>query len=312
MITSEIKLNNHQAKIIDDIVMLAPNDDIVIKVDKNNELPLHLEAGCVLEMASKKITILIKENCLNEFTITHELLHIYFIKMGFTSRIMMSKNIGKHTEIIASRLNDILIHKLIYAEQIKRGIDISKTMRIDAESISKYQKETGFIERDYMNILTFIEDEYCDNIYRSLYIENIMENHKKSYAAAKRILSIYTNNDTSTPFGVRRTLIKVFKEFEKIVSEYGASPLDLRTLVCVPAIFRKEQFNQLASSVFVFKEDSIIENEQDKYSTLHSISDGQCCSIIDPVYNAKIRNELNVCTLDKFLYLFELEHGLRK
>lgn len=256
--------------------------------------------------------ILLTESGLNENTISHELLHLYFFLKGYV--------LGRADELlndiskrIAPDMNNILHHVLIHNKQLECGLiikeDLIEEMQRFYKSIPEYDcKEINVDWCRY--IKNYIQSELIYFVLYGKFNNLLLPQNPTIFSVSHKILDIIKKYDIFTPFGQRRALVFLYKEFDKILLQNRCDS-NIQSYYFVPPILSSRQLMQPFLSVFKYEC-----NDQDfkimSYS-FYLIVDCQCCYILDINKNDvnEFNQQIKSFTVGDFLSSYKLEHYIR-
>ncbi|MDR5659879.1 hypothetical protein RH915_10295 [Serpentinicella sp. ANB-PHB4] len=310
---NKIKLGNYiftdnLMELYNDIMSLNSHRALDIRIAAEEELPDIVAGRCNIDLFNNTSTILLKDYSLDEFTISHELLHEYLFRNGYLVTCTLGLNEG--VEFIAGYIDDIIAHKLILEEQNKRGFSSNIESKGYMEFLCSNLADTNNFEKDIFQILRMTEFMYVYDKYKNEYLDYLKQNSFINYGYACSILEVIIKNNIRTPFEGRRALIRAFKQVENIAKEYGIDALGFDLLILVPMIVSEHQLEQVAFTVLEFRKDAITIEDSDKISTLHLRSDGQCCWFIEN-YADEIEGVINNMLLKDFLKEYNIAFAIR-
>lgn len=285
-----------------DVQALKPECKIFVNVDDSLINDARVD-GFQETLENGDIKIVVRNNDIIESTISHELLHAYFLRAGYPNHHYVYGN--NNTIFSFGRdLYNHVIHKLILEEQIKRGFDVSYHQEKLAENLGIGLNKEFTDPKDIVafSMVILLCDVLCGK-YKEIYKERIEKTFPKSNKVAKQLYNSMMKKDYKTPYETRDAIVRVYKKFDDILKLYKLPNLNLSENVTITYIPKKNDMNKNVLKIFhICKKEKM--NEKIKFWILISNSDNQSSYIIateDRTYD-EIKSLLKDMTLGE---LFE-------
>src|SRR5471030_487354 len=203
---------------------LSPETLIIKEVDNLNN---NVTAQSIINVNGKHEILILKNN-IDDYTLSHELLH-FLARKNIPTIVMMidQDNVG----LIGVELQGYLEHNWILNEQKKRGLVIDENM-LYSDIIETIGKDKGDLTNDIGRVLII-----CNMIrtFPKVFDRNLeffKKNNHCSLQYANIIMSCYTNSEIYSVFDCRRITVRAIKEWDKIIKENDISNIDLNILLC--------------------------------------------------------------------------------
>ncbi|SQC85404.1 Uncharacterised protein [Clostridium perfringens] len=289
-------------KLYNDVQALKPECKIFVNVDDSLIDDVGVD-GSQETLINGDIQIISRNNDVTESIISHELLHAYFLRIGYPNHHYVYGNDNPIFHFGRELYNHV-IHKLILEEQIKRGFDVSYHQEKLAKNLGVgLEKEfTDPKEIISFSMVILLCDVLCGK-YKEIYKEKIEKTFPKSNKVANQLYNAMMKKDYKTAYETREALVRVYKKFDNILKLYKLPNLNLSENVTITYIPRKDDMNRNVLKIFhICKKEKI--NDKLKFWILISNSDNQSSYIIateDRTYD-EIKSLLKDMTLGK---LFE-------
>lgn len=242
--------------------------------------------------------VFVPENSLNDYIISHELLHILSKYHGMP-RMVRTLDEGI-IAFIGAELQGYLEHNWILSEQKRLGLQIDE-----------YEQYRSFIENLEEETNTQI------NVKRIAVLNNIIRTYPelfqefrdyfkrkipKTLQLSERIMSHYPDKDILTYFESKRATVKAIKEWQKIFIENNINVGNMSLLISVTPVFSNAQMNRLAKATVKFLPNIINNtNTKEQLHVLLTIADGQACTFFKSPDVERIKNTVNNKTLEEFI-----------
>ena len=272
------------------------------------ELPSILDAQ-LTEDENGDFTILLRDGLIEDYTLSHEVLHILAKKVVPLSIKVLETDL---LSMISGQLRGYLEHNWILAEQRKRGLEI------DVFSLWGDIKDT--IGQDQEGIDNFRRIMILSNLIRTFpevfekNYEFFKINNPVSLCYAEKIMAHYPKKEILSPFEARRATVRAINEWKDIFTTCGLIANHLTYQISVTPVFSQNQLDKLANLTLGLIPNAYTSNdEKESYHLIHALSDNQCCIIFqtDEDHIQLITIDMNRLTLAEFLKRFPLNFLMR-
>lgn len=227
---------------------------------------------------NSKYEIILYNNSLDEYLLSHELLHIHARqKIDFLHSTYFTPDTIEG--IVVSELNGYLDHRWIKNEQIRRGFKINEqsTFSKFIENIPS-ENEQGILLRGIvmMNnmVLNFPEiiDEYKDIINIKL---------PKTLKISKDLMKHYPKDEIIKKNQVRKISLTTLRKFNEVLIRELGGNCDFQNTIITSPVFTKSKMNKIADSLITIRPANlVIKNEKISGTLLYNRDDMQCCGVI--------------------------------
>lgn len=233
-------------------------------------------AGTGEETSNGDFIIKIHKDHLNEYVLSHELLHICSKRHGMVPMVS-SINDNSLAELIAMALQSYLEHKWIISEQLRIGISIDDDHRFD--DLLKHIEEKDFIQHIQKVLILNDMIRTHPELYmsrRDTYIKAI----PRVVEHSERIMRFYSENEIYSIFEAKRITVKAIKELQKIFDENNVDIGNLSFTIIVAPVFSTSQMERMANASLDYIPNAI-QNRQtgEIIDIICTSSDGQCCGM---------------------------------
>ncbi|KIL46145.1 hypothetical protein [Jeotgalibacillus campisalis] len=258
---------------------------------------------------NNEVIIKIHENWNNEYVISHELLHAYFIGQNYPDHIYHGKfNESIRTLMIARQsIYNTVLHKLIIREQQRREINIDEELNQQIQNI--LLTNVAEIKKDSMVnpglVLKLFDLLVLYDFRKEEFEKFLIETCPREYKFAKRLANICLQNEYDNPFKTRQIIVKVFKKFDLILKELGLPVLHLNKWIEIGFVPRKYQLNSSLENTF-FIEETII-SDMTAYRLISKVDDQLSYVVAKTHYKL---DEMRKMLLEDFYKIFNIKYTL--
>jgi hypothetical protein len=263
------------SKLYQDTKFMSYNTNIIFSYDNN--IPRGA-AACQRRLPDGSIeisvlSILPKET--HEYMLSHELLHAYIEYHG-VPRYDIVDDLNVAHSAYGCILHNSVLHVLILHEQKARGFSVDTAHEYIYKEVYNYPNEKDMRQEDKSGYLLFILDMliFKPDSNELAYIELIQPT---LFCFAKRLYNILETCNIGDFFSIRRTSIRMFKEFDFILEELSLGPMHLCTYISLSFIPRERQLNLKMKQMFYIQE--VLNEKGSKVLVLCTISEKQATYI---------------------------------
>jgi hypothetical protein len=252
----------------------------------------------------------------NEYVISHELLHAYLIGKGFPDHHYYGEDRLEIKNLLHAQqaLYNTVMHKLIIAEQFKRNVNLEEALNEQITNIVS----SVIPEKDKVHsvipeiILRFFDFLVMYDIRRGEFESLLQSCYPHEYVYAKRLANICLETNYDDPFLTRRVLVRVFREFDAILIELGFVPVELNKRIAIGFVPGKSQLERRVSTTFQVEKTTVeFEDSSRNVDIIKLVSnvDGQLSYCVSDVF-ATMEEYANL-TLIEFYRNFNIKYQLR-
>lgn len=228
-----------------------------------------------------KYEIYITPEYLNDYILSHELLHVYDNVYHKTPSLVSWSETATNTSIeIAILLSDLLSHKWIINEQSRRKI-LGKDEFIDSfiSGVNQltYEESEEFTSNFtlILKIYTILND-YPE--YNKKLIEIINKKYPISLGYAMELLGEKINKELISPYEARKFVLRKINKFIELFYRDNKNCNFLKEEVIVRPVIRNIQMERLAETIFDIKL-----NYDGTYYLITTVGQQRCSPNLSPI-----------------------------
>lgn len=194
-----------------------------------------------------------------DYTIAHELLH-FLLMLDKTPQVAFNLTTGDtnkdHKFMLAGiDLYDTVLHTKVYAKQRELGFVDDRVEELYLKGILAILKPEPKGKRDewmvlrtvtLLDALVFFADDLAQ------VLPELEKNYPISLAAAQKLYAVMTEKSLQTAFEVRRGVVRLWKSFDKQLSEWNLLSMHLNDFITITPVLSERQLRLETSSLFEF------------------------------------------------------------
>ncbi|HIW71422.1 MAG TPA: IpaB/EvcA family protein [Candidatus Levilactobacillus faecigallinarum] len=255
MEAKDVQLNDEVQDLINQVNNLYPGKVTV-------EFIGQLQAGFVRHdqaqqmQLGKDIQIQVADLTAPNYTASHELLHLLMILSGFP-QVFFSLTTGQpqldeQLMIMGTELYDIVSHEVVVSEQRKHGLitpEINDLYLKGVEATLKPEPE----ERDdemTLRTLTLLDALVFFGPDDDAINAQFAKDYPVSFAAAQKLYQTITAKPVTSPFSLRRNVVKLFKAFDAQLEAWHLPALHNSEFTTLTSVMSQRQLNLSVRQVF--------------------------------------------------------------
>lgn len=194
-----------------------------------------------------------------DYTIAHELLH-FLLMFENTPQVAFNLTTGDsnrdHKFMVAGiDLYDTVLHTKVYAKQRKLGFIDDRIEELYLKGVLAILKPEPKGKRDEWMVLrtvTLLDALvfYADDL--DYVLPKFKENYPLSLAAAQKLYALMTAKPLKTAFELRRGVVRLWKSFDKQLSDWNLLAMQLNDFITLTPVLSKRQLRLETSALFEF------------------------------------------------------------
>lgn len=204
------------------------------------------------------VKINIHQDYINEYVLSHELLHAYLVGNGYPTHHMLGEESDEVKKLlhVQQSLYNTVIHKVILEEQTNRGFDIQSEVDDQIINLTQFDiSERGEnYKADPFLLLRIFDFLVLYNSRRDEFEEVFKKKLPREFFYAEALANICNHTTYDNPFRTRKVLVKIFKEFDSILVELNLEPLNLNKWILIGFVPGYNQLQRQVRSTFDVEE----------------------------------------------------------
>ncbi|WP_137597704.1 IpaB/EvcA family protein [Paucilactobacillus kaifaensis] len=262
---AEIKLNKTTQSLLDQVNKVYPGTVLVHFGDTKTGYLRHDQAK--QEALTGGLVITVTDVTAPNYTASHELLHLLMLLSGFP-QIFFNVTFGddkldEQLMIMATDLYDIAMHLVVVAEQRKHQL-------IDQEIETLYLKgidNTITVEKDgddderTLRLLTLLDAMVFYGDHFDQVKSHIQERYPQALQAAQKLYHDLTDKPIDSPFSMRRTIVKLFKQFDDQLTRWHLPALHNNEFTTLSSVLSERQLRLEVRQMFEIFHSEMIDRQ---------------------------------------------------
>lgn len=251
---ADIKLNEQTNSLLEQVNKLYPGPVIIRFEDEKKGYIRHDQSK--QEVLPDGLVITVTDITAPDYTASHELLHLLLLLRGFP-QVFFDVSFGdaqldEQLMIMATDLYDVAMHLVVVSEQRKHGL-IDET--IEQEYVTGIEAtltpETDQPDNERTLRLLTLTDALVflgDNLPK--YEQRLRDLYPLAFPAAQKLFAELTAKQIDSPFAMRRTIVKLFKNFDDQLASWGLPPLHNTEFTTLSSVFSERQLRLEVRQLF--------------------------------------------------------------
>jgi len=296
-----IKFDLEMTKLFNEVKVLLGDRELRINfVDELlDEETLQIGGGAYAKKCSDgnwEILVCKDDSCL-DYTLSHELLHVFLDEKGFPNIFHTNKDICCELSAnIGTLISNVVLHKIIITEQAIRGFNVVDAPRKKLQDVVTTWQILPKLSDQTLGYVLAVVSFFIEGAgVLSDYEDDIKNKNPFLYQPAKLLYDSLCEKPYTTPFETRRALVKTFKKMDELLISYDSKPLKLHEKLIVKYIPSKRQLSLKVSNVF-----NAYTNVNDDL-LITAQSDEQLCFLYENGSGGSLKDELKDMTVEAFL-----------
>lgn len=247
------------------------NDDVQSLLDAVNELfPGKVDLQFVGQLQSgyvrhdqaqavqdkDAISVQVSDLTAPNYTASHELLHILMTLRGFP-QIYFAISMGDETldqqlMMLGTELYDIVCHIVVVSEQRKHHLiddEIEKLYLKGVQATITPEPEAGD-DKMTLRLLTLTDALVFYGADNKEVNQQLAADYPVSFEAAKKLYADITAKPVDSPFALRRNIVKLFKQFDAQLQDWGLPPINMQEFATITSVVSKRQLRLEVRQLF--------------------------------------------------------------
>ncbi|BAP84935.1 hypothetical protein LOOC260_103610 [Paucilactobacillus hokkaidonensis JCM 18461] len=262
---AEIKLNDTTQSLLDQVNKIYPGTVLVHFDDRQAGYLRHDQAK--QEALPGGLVITITDITAPNYTASHELLHLLMLMSGFP-QIFFNVSFGEEKldeqlMIMATDLYDIAMHIVVVSEQRKHQLIDEQIEDLYLKGIDTTISEESKQDDDErtLRLLTILDALvfYGDQFERVA--DHIQKRYPKALKAAQGLYQDLIEKPIDSPFAMRRTITKLFKQFDDQLTSWGLPALHNTEFTTLSSVLSERQLRLEVRQMFEIFHSEMIDRQ---------------------------------------------------
>lgn len=217
-----------------------------------------------------------------DYTLSHELLHMYFATKGFPQLqfhvLSGTPDLDRQYYAVATSLFRAVLHVQVVAWQREHDLI---TDQVEALITAGFQADVPAESADTPQLLVYRMVSLLDQLVffgggSDAQQASWQAAFPEAYPLAVELYQGLTAKPVDTPFALRRAVVKLFGQFDALVAVHGYQPVPLDEFATLPPVLSARQLRLSLNQLFELKHSEYrdMETKDQAYIALGS-SDGQ-------------------------------------
>lgn len=255
MSEAEIKLNDTNKKLLDEVNALYPEGTVFVQFHGE-------KSGYVRhDQATQKtlpggLFIIVTDLTEPNYTASHELLHLLMLLRGFPQIFFQlslgDKELDEQMMIMSTDLYNVAMHRVVVAEQRKHGLINDQVEQEYLKGIEHTLTKEGGEDDDErtLRLLTLLDALVFFGDHLDKYEQTLQADYPLALAAAKKMYTEITAKPIKTPFDMRRSIVKIYSLFDQQMQDWKLPALHNNEYTTVSPVLSERQLRLEMRQVF--------------------------------------------------------------
>lgn len=185
------------------------------------------------DILGQRLLIQVNDVTAPDYTATHELMHILMSLSGFPQvmfdLVFDDEEFNEQLMIMTTRLYDVVAHQIIVQEQRKHGLITPEVVSAYADGVTATltKENQGNDDEAALRLLTLLDvfTFFAEEDDKRKYMSRFRKDYPIAYEAAKTLHANITKKPITSPFAMRRAIVKLFKGFDEQMRAWGMPEL---------------------------------------------------------------------------------------
>ena len=252
---AQIELNAEVKKLLDEVNANYPEGSVFVQFgDQKVGYVRHDQASQKVLLGGLFITV--NDLTAPDYTASHELLHLLMLLKGFP-QIFFQLSLGnsqldEQMMIMATDLYDTVMHRVVVDVQRQHGL-------IDDEIEAQYLKgiqatlspeKAGDNDERTLRLLTLLDAIVFYGDHLASVADELNRDYPTAFAAAQKLYQAWATKPVTSPFEMRRQIVKLFGLFDGQLREWGLPALRNRDFTTLTPALSERQLRLKVRQVF--------------------------------------------------------------
>ena len=204
----------------------------------------------------KDIDIQVADLTAPNYTASHELLHLLMILSGFPqvffSLTTGNPDLDQQLMIMGTELYDIVSHEVVVSEQRKHGLITPEINDLYLKGVDYTLKPEPAERDDEMTLrtLTLLDALVFFGSDNQAINDQFTKDYPESFAAARKLYQTITAKPVTSPFSLRRNVVKLFKAFDAQLEAWNLPALHNTEFTTLSSVLSKRQLSLQVRQIF--------------------------------------------------------------
>lgn len=262
---AEINLNEETRSLLDAVNGMYPGIVLVHSQDHKSGYVRHDQAK--QENMAGGLIITLTDITAPDYTASHELLHILMLMKGFP-QIFFQVSFGddkldEQLMVMASDLYNAAMHVVIVAEQRRHKLIDEHVEQLYLKGINETLTPETEVKDDErtLRLLTLLDALvfYADHGEQQKKL--LQQQYPYAYAAAQHLYSELMAKPLDSPFAMRRAIVKLFRQFDEQMNEWGLPALHNNEFTTLSSAFSERQLRLEVRQLFEIFHSEMVDKE---------------------------------------------------
>ncbi|ABJ63609.1 IpaB/EvcA family protein [Levilactobacillus brevis] len=257
MQAKDVQLNTEVQGLLDQVNALYPGKVSVSFIsDQQVGFVRHDQAQQV--KVGDDIVIQVADLTAPNYTAAHELVHLLMVLSGFP-QVFFSLTTGQpqldeQLMIMGTELYDIVSHVVVVKEQQKHQLitDEIKQLYLNGVTATLKPEPTPVDDEMTLRTLTLLDALVFFGTGDQAVMDQFERDYPISLAAAKKLYAIITEKPVTSPFSLRRNVVKLFKAFDEQLEAWHLPALHNTEFTTLSSVLSQRQLGLEVKQVFEF------------------------------------------------------------
>lgn len=283
---AEVKLSETTQSLLDQVNKLYPGTVLVHFGDSKAGYLRHDQAK--QEALPGGLVITVTDVTAPDYTASHELLHLLMLLSGFP-QIFFNVTFGdekldEQLMIMATDLYDIAMHLVVVAEQRKHQLINPEVEALYLKGIdTTITAEQGEDDERTLRLLTILDALVFYGDHFSQVESHLQERYPKALQAAQTLYQELIAKPIDSPFAMRRTIVKLFKQFDDQLTQWHLPALHNTEFTTLSSVLSERQLRLEVRQMFeIFHSEMVDRQSNEKAYIGLNRSDQQNSFVLTP------------------------------
>lgn len=250
-----IKVNEAVQSLIDEVNKLGKGTvELKVADDTRAGYVRHDQAQTVKD--GDQITVTVTDLTAPDYTISHELLHVLMTLRGFPQAYFAlstgNDELNSQLMMMALDLYDIVAHEVVVHEQRQHGLitdEIEALYLKGVQDLIDPEPEAGD-DRMTLRLLTVLDALVFYGDHNKSAIAQLKKDYPVTFKAATELYDDLTAKPVTSPFSMRRSIVRLFKRFDEQLEAWQLPALHNQEFTTITSVFSKRQLRLEVRQIF--------------------------------------------------------------
>nr|WP_282802453.1 IpaB/EvcA family protein [Secundilactobacillus kimchicus] len=203
-----------------------------------------------------QITVQISDLSAPNYTASHELLHLLMTLRGFPQAYFAlssgNDELNQQLMMMGTELYDIVAHQVVVSEQRRHGLitpEVEAMYLKGVQATIDPEPEAGD-DRMTLRLMTVLDALIFYGTGNQQAVDQLQADYPKAFAAASKLYTMLMEKPVSSPFTMRRSIVKLFKGFDNQLEAWQLPPLHNQEFTTITSVLSKRQLRLEVRQIF--------------------------------------------------------------